>query len=460
MAGKILVVDPVPTHRIILRSILEAAQYSVRVLSSISDATAEIDGNRPDLIVLSEPEQGLALVIASLGSGKDTCDAIPILCLDCSAQPLDRLEALRAGAREFLPRKLPEQLFLAQVRRLLRESESLKELRRRRLTAAGFGFAEQNTPFSGPKRVAIVARPGTKSDRLWIRGHQKALNVQLQSPAQVLEDCQAASVPDVYVLILDREHPGTILRLVPELRARAHSRHAALFVICPAEDFESARNALDMGATDIMPDDACVDEFTFRLDAVFAQKAQSDALRHSTEETYRLAVTDVLTGLYNRRYADAYLAEISESAAQTESNFALMIIDIDHFKRVNDTYGHLVGDDVLRRVSHRIRENLRGADLVSRHGGEEFLVIMPDTDGVRARQAADRLRDLVCASPVQTKDGTTVNVTVSIGVSVSTPTSTNKCADANLELLDRADRALYRAKEQGRNRIDINLNAA
>ncbi|MCC8998209.1 MAG: diguanylate cyclase, partial [Candidatus Contendobacter sp.] len=168
-------------------------------------------------------------------------------------------------------------------------------------------------------------------------------------------------------------------------------------------------------------------------------------------ELRRLATTDPLTDLANRRH---FLAQVELELARFKryaKPTALLMFDLDHFKRVNDQYGHAAGDDVLRHFSAVARQMLRQVDLLGRLGGEEFAALLPGTDFEGAQQLAERLRRIVAESPVTTAGGV-IKVTVSIGVTAFAPT--DSVADA---ILGRADRALYRAKNQGRNRVEIEL---
>lgn len=168
-------------------------------------------------------------------------------------------------------------------------------------------------------------------------------------------------------------------------------------------------------------------------------------------ELRRLATTDPLTDLANRRHFLAQLA-LEVNRLQRYSNpAALLMIDIDHFKRVNDRYGHAIGDSVLRHFAATARQVLRKVDLLGRLGGEEFAVLLPGTDPEGAQQLAERLRQTIASSPARTAVGS-IGITVSIGITLFAPTDLT--ADA---VLIRADRALYRAKSQGRNRLETDL---
>jgi two-component system cell cycle response regulator len=160
-----------------------------------------------------------------------------------------------------------------------------------------------------------------------------------------------------------------------------------------------------------------------------------------------LAVIDPLTGLYNRRYLDTHLQSSVARAAATEKPLCVLIFDIDHFKGINDSYGHDAGDDVLKDFCERLRRGVRGIDLVARYGGEEFVLVMPETDAAFAATVAERLRHDVEKDLFVTRGGAKIAVTVSIGLAESQPTDTAE------QLFRRADKALYAAKRAGRNRV-------
>jgi two-component system cell cycle response regulator len=172
------------------------------------------------------------------------------------------------------------------------------------------------------------------------------------------------------------------------------------------------------------------------------------------EQTVISALTDALTGLYNRRYLLRRLGEEIKRAARYAQSISCLFVDADYFKRINDQYGHQVGDLVLRELGERIRGQMRASDVATRYGGEEFAVLLPQTTGADAATLAERIRLAVAEHPVVTDTGGAVPVTVSIGVAYLLPTpdlrSTVRVQQA---LLASADEALYRAKEGGRNRV-------
>jgi diguanylate cyclase (GGDEF)-like protein len=173
----------------------------------------------------------------------------------------------------------------------------------------------------------------------------------------------------------------------------------------------------------------------------------------------RSGFTDVLTGWYNRRYLQVRLMEELARARRHGSALTCLMLDIDHFKRVNDRYGHAAGDDVLRELTQQIESKIRATDVAARYGGEEFLILLPDTDAESGFQLAERIRAAIAAEPFLVHSGAEVPITVSIGVAcVSPQRGNNDLKTAGDALVARADVALYAAKSEGRNRVSINAD--
>jgi two-component system cell cycle response regulator len=218
-----------------------------------------------------------------------------------------------------------------------------------------------------------------------------------------------------------------------------------------ADDGELPRLAkgLDLGANDYLIRPVDRNELLARVRTQIRRKRLQDQLRQNYNRGLSLALTDDLTGLYNRRYVFAHLNELLARAPDDGGEIALMLFDIDHFKQVNDCHGHPAGDDVLRELAGRAMRQLRSVDLVGRLGGEEFVVVMPETSLGGATVVAERLRIAVASEPFEVQgQATKLPVTVSIGVAVTGP------AKETLEsLLKRTDDALYAAKNAGRNRV-------
>jgi two-component system cell cycle response regulator len=179
------------------------------------------------------------------------------------------------------------------------------------------------------------------------------------------------------------------------------------------------------------------------------KKRYTERLRDNVAMSIEMAITDALTSLYNRRYMETHLAALVEQAAQRGKPLSVLILDIDFFKAINDGHGHDAGDDVLREFSLRIRKSIRNIDLACRYGGEEFVVVMPETDATVAGLVAERIRRRIATEPFQIQQGTkALDVTISIGLA-----ALGNAGDTAAAMLKRADTALYRAKRDGRNRV-------
>lgn len=199
----------------------------------------------------------------------------------------------------------------------------------------------------------------------------------------------------------------------------------------------------------------------------FAPHMATDFLEHMTsivaicienvinnERLKYIGLTDPLTGVHNRRYVERRLIEEIGRRRRQHAPLSCMYIDIDHFKRINDTIGHQAGDDVLREIAARIKVELRLSDALSRFGGEEFVVLLIDAEQADAMNVAQRIRLGIAEQPLALSSGEPLNVTVSIGVASLGVIKHNESVEETArQFLARADRALYQAKEEGRNRV-------
>ncbi|WP_226780490.1 diguanylate cyclase [Oceaniglobus trochenteri] len=452
MAGRILIADDVATNRIVLKVKLAAAQYRVSQCDSAARARSMARAEEIDLMILppSLPDMDGAALCRQLKSDPVTA-ALPILMLLDHNQSAHRLAALSAGADEVMSYHFSETCLLARVRSLLRAHDTDRELRGRDMTAREMGFAEAAPVLHRPGRVALIgASPeqavGWKSGLRGLSTH--GISLMGRSEAMQLSPDQPA--PDAFVLATGHTGLNDGLRLLSELRSRPATRHAAILMVHGADADELQATALDIGANALLEEGFDPAELALRLDRQIRRKRDNDILRNSVESGLRMATIDPLTGLFNRRYGNHHLARLAERAARNQRSFAVLMIDIDRFKTVNDTHGHSAGDIVLAAVARGLQDNLRAVDLVARYGGEEFVVALPDATLPDARLAAERLCRRIAALPIALPDGGQVRVTISLGLAMGS--AENGEVDA---LLARADAALYRAKSEGRNRVCI-----
>ncbi|SDJ84904.1 diguanylate cyclase [Aliiruegeria lutimaris] len=462
MPGRILVVDDVATNRIILKVKLAGAAYDVLQAGSGAEALKLAQRDMPDLILLdiSMPELDGLEVCRRLKADHRTAD-IPVIMVTAFNDPASKIAALEAGAEDFMTKPLDDLGLLARVRSLIRARGVAAELALREGTRQALGFAEPTSGFVAAGRICLVAADEATA-LAWRRGLDGKLHdkIEVHSPGEVLKNANGPKLPDLYVIAADLSRSNEGLMLLSELRSRQTTRHAGILIAIDEDARMPATMALDMGASDIITLPFDYDELALRLRAQLARKRQGDRLRSRVRDGLQMAVTDPLTGLYNRRYAMSHLTRVRERAIANDRSFAVMMIDLDHFKQVNDTHGHAAGDEVLKTVAETLSCNLRSVDLVARIGGEEFIAILPDIFPDAALSAAERLREKVCTAPITLprKNGQATPLTLIQTISVGLVT--DGCGPAGThaslsELLDRADKALYHAKSLGRNRVVI-----
>lgn len=201
------------------------------------------------------------------------------------------------------------------------------------------------------------------------------------------------------------------------------------------------RLGAEVGALGFISDPTDLDLLLSRARTLLDFKAYLDTCEEA-------AFTDHLTGLANRRRFERQVAREIERTARYGHPFCLLLLDIDDFKKVNDTYGHEVGDEAIRRLAKTLQEGIRGVDLAARIGGDEFALVLPETDAARGFEIGDRLRRTIKATQIPTAGSVTTGITVSVGIAEST-----SGAQTTPELLACADAALYEAKHQGRNQV-------
>jgi len=238
------------------------------------------------------------------------------------------------------------------------------------------------------------------------------------------------------------------LRLCSQVRSLDRTRHLPIIMLVEPGDDARLLRGLDMGVNDYVMRPIDRHELLARVATQMKRKRYSEYLRMQLEQSVELSIIDSLTGLHNRRYMEGHLKTLVAESLQNGRALSVLIADIDHFKKVNDTYGHDGGDAVLREFSARFRRNTRGIDLACRLGGEEFVIIMPDTDLARAYQVAERMRACIEAEPFQVNPQTAIRVTASVGLA-----TLERVDDTPETLYKRADNALYAAKRAGRNRV-------
>jgi two-component system, cell cycle response regulator len=262
--------------------------------------------------------------------------------------------------------------------------------------------------------------------------------------ATALELCDSH---DLDLVLVDVGLPGMDgLDLLRAIKERLVDPDVPVVLVTARRLASDVATGLGLGATDYLRKPFEIPELLARVEAALKNKQRQDRLRQQNQELDRLTRTDVLTGAFNRRHLDDAIAAACRTAERYEDHIGILMIDIDHFKQVNDRYGHQCGDQVLEAVAERLQGELRAGDTLVRWGGDEFLVLLPRTNDVGAVAVAERLRARVGDEAFPVAGGAILTLTVSVGVA-------SAMSPEPSELVAGADRALYVAKASGRNRV-------
>jgi two-component system, cell cycle response regulator len=465
--GTILIIDGVATNRIMLKVQLSSAYYRVIQAEGLDGILSLVRRSRPDLIIaaMTLPD-GDATAIRSLLAPDESLRAIPIIAVTGQNDRASRLRALASGIDDVLSQPVGDRILQARIRSLISMRNSTDDLRLRDGTSRALGFAEPVSEFVAPAQIALVTREA-RTGTLWrteLKGHvsHHLRPYRLDELGGLVSRSHAA---DVIVIEVSEDPDDPGLRLLVDLRSRFNTRHAAIIAVPSTADYHLAADALDRGAHDTMPLGFCAEELSLRLATQLQRKAQSDKLRKTVRDGLRAAVLDPMTGLYNRRYAIPQLSKIALLAEESNKNFAVMLLDLDHFKLINDRFGHPAGDAVLTETAARLQALMRPDDLIARVGGEEFMIVMQNTDTTAAVTAAERVCRTINSKPYHLNGHKTpIDVTTSVGVVVgpTLPFATQHCAREKRteDLIGQADRALYESKGAGRNQVTLIGSAA
>ena len=461
MSGKILIVDDVATNRIVYKVKLAAAFYEPVTAGDGAGCLRAARLSRPDLILLGPQVADMSVIdlLHSLRADPTTA-TIPVIVLTRDSDPAARIAALDAGADDVVPRTLDDQTLFARMRNLLRGREWLPEFEAGRATIGALGLAEPGDTFEHPGRFALITdRPDLALK--WRHKLEPELKgrISTMTREQALHEPPGATPADVFIIEAGKSDRLGGLQLLSDLRSRGQTRNAAICILRSTDQPCDAAIAYDLGANDIVAHDISSREFALRLKRLLARKREADHMRASVRDGLRLAVVDPLTGLFNRRYALRQLAGIAKVSGESGLSFAVMVVDLDRFKAVNDAFGHPAGDAVLVEVARRMAAALRSEDLLARIGGEEFLIALPATDLATARRLADRVCAAISAGPIALPGQKHIGITASAGLALWNSAQSWVPEDVT-QVIDRADKALLIAKAEGRNKVTISQSAA
>ena len=449
MSARILVVDDIESNVRLLEAKLSAEYYEVLTASDGPTALAIAASERPDIVLLDVMMPGM--------DGFDVCRRlkddpltrhVPVVLVTALDGRADRVAGLEAGADDFLTKPIDDVMLFARVRSLTRLKAVIDELRDREASGRRMGViagAASRLGGSGG-RILIVDDNTRQAERV---AAELSVEHRPVTESEAYKAVLTARGPVDLVIVNLNAKSFDGLRFAAQLRSDEATRSLPILGVADLDERQKAVKALEIGINDILARPIDPGELAARVRTQIRRKRYTDYLRSNLDHSLELAVTDQLTGLHNRRYMAGQLEALMRRSAQGGEPVSVLVIDIDHFKKVNDSFGHDVGDEVLAEFAVRLASNVRAIDLPVRHGGEEFVVVMPDTDLEDARRIAERIRLHVAGAPFRVMGGAELlAVTISIGVASSAGE-----ADTPQAIVKRADEAVYEAKSRGRNRV-------
>lgn len=451
MTARVLIVDDIPTNVRLLEARLTAEYFEVLTASNGLQALAICERGEADIVLLDVmmPDIDGFEVCRRLKTNPAT-QHIPVLMVTALDQPSDRVRGLEVGADDFLTKPVDDIQLMARVKSLVRLKVLTDELRARAHTGHQIAIEDairaMDSISTDGGHILLVDTDARHAER--IRGYlQPEHRVEVCHDPSEATHCIASG--DFELVIVSMALAGTDpLRVCSHIRTTEEGRSLPIILMAEEPDRPKVIRGLDLGVNDFIMRPVERHELAARARTQIRRLRYAVELRESVHNTLALAVTDELTGLYNRRYFDRHLALMLDKAREQDRDMAVMLIDMDFFKSVNDMHGHDTGDAVLKEFSQRLRRNIRGVDLACRFGGEEFVVLMPDTDYRQAHGVAERVRSAVAERDFEAGNALPLPITVSVGVAL------NEREDDTPEMiLKRADIALYRAKREGRNRV-------
>jgi two-component system cell cycle response regulator len=459
MSARILVVDDHPLNVKLLAAKLGHDYYIVMTADNGTDALVKVKTEKPDLVLLDVmmPDMNGFDVCKLIKSDPETAH-IPVVMVTALSDASDRVKGLEAGADDFLTKPINDVALMSRVRSLLRLRSIMDEWRLREATYNQF----VQTPVEDFRPVMItggsaVLLEDSQLDRATIFRTLGSMQVQVTFTSTIEETANfAQSQPcDLAIASLDLADEDGLL-ICSQLRTRDITRQLPILLLANESEISRVAKGLDLGATDYLLRPIDANELLARVRTQIAHKRNYERLRQNYEQSLALALVDPLTGAFNRRYLEAHVPKLFMRSQMAQKPISVLIVDIDHFKKVNDTHGHAAGDAVLREIVNRLTRGLRPSDLVARLGGEEFAIIMPEADALSSLAIAERLRKTIESVPIEGADqAPPLTVTVSIGIAVMLE-NTNEDPRA---VFRRADQALYDAKKNGRNRVVVASNA-
>lgn len=451
MSAKILVVDDIAPNVKLLEAKLTREFFRVITAMSGPEALEKAKAEKPDVILLDIMMPGMdGFEVCERLKADPATQHIPVVMVTALTDISDRVRGLEAGADDFLSKPVNDLALMSRVRSLVRLKMTADEWMLREETATQFGLITHDVNLkdvdTSAADILLVESNAMEAQRLvesLQRDKHKVTVVPNGTRAMEMID----KMPfDVILVSLNLEGEDG-LRVCSHIRLDGVTKSVPIIMLADEHDVVRVASGLEFnGAHDYLLRPIDRNELRARIKTQVRRRRYQKKLRTNYEASITLSLTDSLTGLFNRRYLMAHLKKMLDEASLGMKPLCVLIFDIDHFKNVNDTYGHGAGDDVLREFSARLSKEIRSFDMLARLGGEEFVAVLPNIGRHTAFDVAFRLRKVIADMPFNIGAGGQVAVTCSIGGVILEETVTD--VDS---AIDRADKALYEAKDSGRN---------
>ena len=450
---RILIVDDDPKNVKLMCSMMARDGYELTTAGDGSEALARVQENPPDLILLDVmmPRMNGYEVTRHLKAGAET-KAIPIILVTALDSPSDRTKGLEAGADEFLTKPVNPAEIEARVQSMLnlkRYRDQLMIRSRSEVQICTDRQVEVSPEKTGrPQRILIVE--DDIKDLKLLQTHLVSPDYTLDAVHNGSDAIETISRQHCDLVLLDILLPGMDgFEICRQIKQMDHAKDTQVVLITCLSDIENKIKGVELGADDYLVKPIDPRELQARVKVLLKKKSYLDRLHTHYEKALNSALLDGLTGLYNHAYIKRFLdLEIKRSQRQGHTT-SLLMIDVDNFKQLNDSLGHMTGDEILRNVARLIKESVREIDVAARYGGDEFAVVLPYGDGQAVKSVGERVRSLI-ETQVFAVPGTDEGrrATVSVGGAVYPDD-----ADTAGNLIETADRMLYRAKREGKNRL-------
>ncbi len=456
MSARVLVVDDILPNVKLLEAKLSSEYYDVLTATSGEEALRRAEQDSPDIILLDVMMPGMdGFEVCRRIKGNLATAHIPVVMVTALTDSVDKVRGLEAGADDFLSKPVNDTALMARVRSLVRLKMTVDEWRIREKTATQLGVVEGTGTVMDEKvenaRVLVIEDQEFEADKIadTLARDQDSV-IPVDSGIRAMELVSQHEFDLLIVSLNLKQEDG--LRLCSHLRSNERTRGTPIIMIGTEDDMKRIAHGLEIGAHDYIMRPVDRNELLARCRTQIRRRRFQDRLKSTYEISLSMALTDTLTGLYNRRYLEAHMQKLLQKNAESKKNLGVLYLDIDHFKKVNDTYKHVIGDEILRTFAFRIKDSLRSFDLVARLGGEEFVAILPDISDDMAMIVAERLRNAIAGKPFKCNiPQGELSITTSIGGAIVRADDYG-AGPYNIEqVFDRADRALYEAKNSGRN---------